>query len=116
MIIDAQSKDKVIQYLFYLEKDRISKIMNANNELVLYKKGDQIILWNNEYSGSLWFDLDTNDVLENQINELKTFDKIGINDLSLKQFHNLILLMCKELSDDYGNPYICIDKTEIKSE
>lgn len=110
IIIEKDNIDRVIQYLYENEKDRIYKIMNTNGELILFKKGSTTILWNNEYGGSLWFDLDTNNVLDNLEKELKTLEKLNIDNLSYKQFNNLILLMWNELCDDYGGSYICISE------
>ena len=60
VITNANSLDDVIEYLHTNETKRIYEIMTCNNELSLWKS-HSTLLWNNEFGGSLWFNLDTGD-------------------------------------------------------
>lgn len=97
--------DTVISYLWN-EKEKIEKIMKINNELILYKDNNKTFLHCNQYNCSLWFDLDTSKVTVCP----KIQEKIEICDITYKQFHNLILIMYNDLTDDYGGSYIGLEK------
>jgi hypothetical protein len=110
--IEAESLDGIVEYLWKNEKLHIYHIMKFNGELTLWERDDKILLWNNEYSGSLWFDLDTKNVFDDAKESF--FDskhncilpEIGIDKLSFEQFRNLVMLMWIELCDDYGGEYL----------
>ena len=125
LIINGNSVKDIVLYLWKNEKDHIYKIMKHNGELTLWRGKGKTLLWMNEYAGSIWYDLDIGETLsiedlqqlrkdqfkDNPSHHLldeekRAYKEIPIQELSSKQFYKLIMLMWKELSDDYGGTYL----------
>jgi hypothetical protein len=112
----GDSVKDVIKFLWKKEKDHVVKLVENSGKLSIWQGNDKTLLRSRGRDGTEWYDLDKGKTisikyLQKLRQDLKNkedndYKRITVENLHAKQFYKLIMLLWKELYDDFGASYI----------